>query len=237
MNGLILAAGDGSRLAADGVRQPKTLVEVGGRPQILHLTRVLRELGCEAVTCMVPTARASQLAELQAPREGGRAVVIGCQTPSSLHTLARGLSIVPAGPVFCTMVDTVMRRRDWAALHAGMAAELAAGAELVLAVTPYVDDERPLYVMLGDRGAVLDLRDEPVEPVHVTGGVYALSPTARTAATQAVDRGAGRMREFLRWAARGGLRTTAVVVPRIIDLDRGSDLAAANQWLAEAEIT
>ncbi len=53
MQGLILAGGRGSRLAADGVEAPKALVEVGGRPQIVNLIETFAELGCASVTCMV----------------------------------------------------------------------------------------------------------------------------------------------------------------------------------------
>ena len=45
MQGLILAGGRGSRLAADGIETPKALVEVAGRPQIVNLIRTFDELG------------------------------------------------------------------------------------------------------------------------------------------------------------------------------------------------
>jgi len=229
MNGLILAAGEGSRLAADGVTEPKAMVPVSGRPLLVGLVETLDALGCSTITCMVPAERAGALAS-HLPKPGP--AVVGCHTPSSLHTLARGLAAVPPGPVFCTMVDSVMPRRDWKKLYAAVWRELAAGAELVLAVTPYVADERPVYVVRDPRGSVQDVRDEPVEPPCVTGGVYGLSAAARAAPRQAVERGVTRMREFLRAAARGGLRTTAVEVPKIIDLDRASDLTEAETWFA-----
>ncbi|MBI4503760.1 MAG: NTP transferase domain-containing protein [Gemmatimonadetes bacterium] len=229
MNGLILAAGEGSRLAADGITQPKAMVQVSGRPLLVGLVETLEMLGCSTITCMVPADRAGPLAAAL-PRPGH--AVIGCQTPSSLHTLAHGLAAVPPGPVFCTMVDSVMPRRDWKKLYAGITRALAAGAELVLAVTPYVADDRPVYVVRDGDGAVREVRDEPVDPPCVTGGVYGLSSVARLAPRNAVERGVKRMREFLQSAARGGLRTTAVEVPKIIDLDRASDLSEARTWFA-----
>jgi len=42
--------------------------------------------------------------------------------------------------------------------------ELAAGADLVLAVTPYVADERPVYVVRDERGSVQDVRAIPPSP-------------------------------------------------------------------------
>ncbi len=237
MNGLILAAGDGSRLLADGVPQPKTLVEVAGRPQLLHLIDTLRHLGCKTVTCMVPGAQAQTLFE-RVPVESRPGVeVVGCRTPSSLHTLVLGFSMMPPGSVLCTMVDTVMRAPDWSILVGRMRMRLSGKADLVLAVTPYVDDERPLYVVQDGAGRVRDLSDQPVEPVAVTGGVYAFNDVARAAAWGAAERGTERLRHFLRDAVRGTLHVSSVMIPRIIDVDRARDLAAANAWLSPASAT
>ena len=225
MQGLILAGGRGSRLAADGVEAPKPLVEVGGRPQIVNLIETLVELGCESITCMV--------------REGitvdtpGPALVLTCRTPSSLHTLVAGLAAVPPGPVFCTMVDTVMPPADWRRLYQGVTERLAAGSLAVLAVTPFVDDELPLYVTRNAAGLATGIFDTPPPPgaqTLVTGGVYGLSPEARRLAGVAVA-SLHRMRAFLRLLVELRAPVATVEVPRIIDLDHKRDLDAAERWL------
>jgi NDP-sugar pyrophosphorylase family protein len=225
MQGLILAGGEGSRLVADGVETPKALVEVGGRPQILNLIQTFEELGCESITCMV--------------REGVRVdapasvVMRSCRTPSSLHTLIAGLAVVPPGPVFCTMVDTVMPPEDWRRLYAGVTEKLRGGSFAVLAVTPFVDDERPVYVRRDAQGRATDIADtngDRTEAAVVTGGVYGLSPGARRLATVAGSNG-NRMRTFLKLLIEVRAPVATVEVPKIIDLDHRRDLEAAETWL------
>ena len=223
MQGLILAGGRGSRLAADGIETPKPLVEVGGRPQIVNLIETFAELGCESITCMV---REGITLDVPPPT-----VVRTCRTPSSLHTLVAGLALVPPGPVFCAMVDTVMPQGDWRRLYRGVTERLTAGSLAVLAVTPFVDDELPLYVTRNAEGLATGIFDTPPRgPLLVTGGVYGLSPEARRLAAVAVA-SLHRMRALLRLLV--GLRApvATVEVPRIIDLDHKRDLEAAERWL------
>jgi hypothetical protein len=134
--------------------------------------------------------------------------------------------------VFCSAVDSIMRRRDWRAVYRGAGRHLAAGADAVIAVTPYVDDESPLWVERGDDGFVRRLDSRPVTPPCVTGGVYAFSPHARDEAVAAERDGLHRMRAFLARLVERGARVATVEVPRIIDVDRERDLAVANAWLA-----
>lgn len=103
---------------------------------------------------------------------------------------------------------------------------------MVLAVTPYVDDESPVYVSRQGEGDVRTVSDEPLEPRCVTGGVYGLSAAIRRAAGETVARGGNKMRGFLKAVVAEGRRVKAVEVPRIIDIDRPSDLQDANAWLA-----
>jgi NDP-sugar pyrophosphorylase family protein len=223
MQGLILAGGRGSRLAADGVEAPKALVEVGGRPQIVNLIETFTELGCESIICMVREG-----ITLEVPRP---TVVRTCRTPSSLHTLVAGLAIVPPGPVFCAMVDTVMPQGDWRRLYRGVTERLKAGSLAVLAVTPFVDDELPLYVTRNAEGLATGIFDTPPPgPQLVTGGVYGLSPEARRLAAVAVA-SLHRMRAFLRLLVELRAPVATVEVPRIIDLDHKRDLEAAERWL------
>ncbi len=225
-HGLILAGGEGSRLAADGVATPKALVPVGGRPQILNLVEILDRVGCASITCMVREG-----VRVEAPES---IVVRACRTPSSLHTLVAGLAVVPPGPVLCTMVDTVMPLADWRLVYAAVTAQLLAGSFAVLAVTPFVEDERPVYVARDAAGRAVDIADTPsngARPVVVTGGVYGFSPGARRLASVAVA-SQNRMRAFLKLLIAVRAPITTVEVAKIIDLDHKSDLEAAQRWLA-----
>lgn len=231
LHGLILAGGEGSRLAAEGVSTPKPMLRVAGRPQIVHLVETLEALGCPTVTCLVRDEFPEVVATLVRRPWRGSVRVHACRTPSSLHTLVEGLAQVPPGAVFTTMVDTVMRPEDWRAVFARSQADLAAGADAVLAVTPFVDDEAAVYVSMDAAGRVRGLSDLPMEPRCVTGGVYAFAPGVRARARAAAEAGVSRMRNFLVRLVEGGALVRAAAVPRIIDLDRLHDLEAANVWL------
>jgi len=232
VHGLILAGGEGSRLAAGGIPLPKPLVEVAGRPQIVGLLETFTALGCESLTCAVRADFPAVLRLLDGTRLGPPLTVVECRTPSSLHTLVEGLRAVPPGHVFCSMVDTVMRPADWRAVFRATGRHLEEGADMVLAVTPYVDDESPVYVIRGAGDDVRTVSDEPVQPPCVTGGVYGLSAGIRCAAADVLSGGGHKMRGFLKAVVADGRRVAAVEVPRIIDIDRPSDLQHANAWLA-----
>ncbi len=245
MHALVLAGGEGSRLAADGVTVPKALVEVGGRPQLVRLVQTFADLGCLSVTCLVHEAVAPQIDRHALRAAGGAAAVrvVACRTPSSLHTLVAGLDAVPAGPVFCSMVDTVMAPADWHAVHAACGRALAAGADALLAVTPDPeDDDAPLRVRVGPDGRVARVGGDAASyaaayasgapPVLITGGVYAFAPAARARAHALAAAGGQRMRVFLAALVDEGRDVRAAVVPRILDVDHRRDLDAANAYAA-----
>lgn len=235
MHGLILAGGEGSRLAAEGVPTPKPLLEVAGQPLIVTLLRTLERLGCESLTCMARADFPAVVQALEASRFKPPFTLRTCSTPSSAHTLVEGLQAVPDGPVFCTMVDTVMRPRDWAAAYAATGDHLARGADAVLVVTPFVHDESPLYVTRDREGLARSLGSAPGGDARVSGGVYGLSRAAREAARDALADGVQRMRGFLQRLIADGARVATVEVPQIIDLDRRSDWELAKTWMASLD--
>ena len=131
-----------------------------------------------------------------------------------------------------------MPPEDWRRVHAGVTDQLRGGAFAVLAVTPFVDDERPVYVRRDAHGRATDIADTPgkggggerAETAVVTGGVYGLSPGARRLATVALSTGS-RMRAFLKLLIDVRAPVATVEVPKIIDLDHRRDLEAAESWL------
>lgn len=243
MHGLILAAGDGSRLARDGVSEPKALVRIGGVPQVVRLAATMRALGCATVTAVL---REDLLPALEAarpcPNLGLETAAapwpdferVPARTPSSLHTLLRGFDVLAPGPVFCSMVDTVMRDADWRRLFAACRRSLDGGATAAIAVTPFTTGDGALHAAVDASGRVTRLAAEASPSGRVTGGVYAFAPEVRPLAAEAAASGADRMRGFLAWLLERGIRVDAVDVERIIDVDRASDLALAAALLGGA---
>ncbi len=232
MHGLILAGGEATRLKADGLQAAKPLLEVAGVPLIVRLADTLSAGGCESLTLMVRNGPAEEMRRLRDVISDHEVRIIACETPSSLHTLAQGLAALPEGPILCTMIDTVMEPPDWARAIAETARRLADGADVVLTVTPHVDDEKPLYVGRDSEGRILRIANEPIEPLCITGGVYGFGVRARQLAQAALDAGRERMRSFLVLCAEDGLRIECIEIERIIDIDRRSDLAQASAWLS-----
>lgn len=227
MHGLILAGGIGSRLSADGVTEPKPLVQIGGQPQLLRLCETLEALGCTTVTCMVRAG----VSTASIAGDSFRRRTIACATPSSLHTLALGLEAIPAGPVFCTMVDTVMPWESWLNVWTAWQSATAHGATALLAVTrPPARDQQPLYVAMDDTERITTIGASARGSSFATAGAYGFGTAARPLAARAVEGGMHRMREFLALLVREGLRVQAVCVPRALDVDSREDLEEANAW-------
>jgi len=232
MQGLILAGGEGTRLAASGVAEAKALVPVGGIPQAVRLVRTFHRLGCATVTVALREGVSDDALRAGPYPEGGPPTIVRCLTPSSLHTLVEGLRTLPPGPVLCTMVDTVMPLADWGETARQAEHHLANGADALLVVTGYVDDDRPLYVHRDEAGHVTAIGEPPSTPPCVTGGVYVFGPRAREWAAETLAKGHERMRAFLGQLIVNGAVVVVQDVSRVIDLDHRRDLDAANQWSA-----
>jgi NDP-sugar pyrophosphorylase family protein len=228
MHGLILAGGEGSRLARDGFVLPKPAVEIGGVSLLERQATMLRDIGCATLTSAI---RSDALAYLVDESHPALALVhaLPVDTPSSLHTLVLGLAEVPAGPVCCTMVDTVMSREHWHRFAAEAARALEQGADACVLVTPFVDDEKPLYAVVDEAGAVIRFGAVPGSPVLVTGGVYMLGSRARRHAAHAMERGVVRMRGFLQSLIDTGLGVSTVTVDWVVDVDRRQDVELADR--------
>jgi NDP-sugar pyrophosphorylase family protein len=229
----IIAAGQGSRLASEGIGCYKPLAKVGGVPLVNRLVGIFVEMGATALHIIVNEEMDGLPEYIHGMRIRVPLYITVKSTPSSLHSLYELIRNI-ASPTFClTTVDTVFSKEEFGRyLHdfRGMSADALMG------VTPFIDDESPLYVNVTADNTVTSFTDKPLpESRYVSGGVYGL----RTASVlpilfNAVDSGQCRMRNFQRSMISAGLNVKAWPFGKIIDVDHAADIAVAESFLKSA---
>jgi NDP-sugar pyrophosphorylase family protein len=220
VRGAIIAAGEGSRLRADGYRVPKPMVEVAGLPLIGAVLRNFTTAGITAITIIL-NEQERECVEWVRTRFPALAIdFIVKSTASSLESFREVTGRGPAGPMLVSTVDAWCAAEDFARFAAAAASR--PDDATVLAVTPFVSDEKPLWVTLGARGRVESLGT--VDSGLVTAGVYRVSDRARRLAPA---RELGRLREYLGWLHESGEPLYGEIIETVVDVDRALDVASA----------
>ena len=226
VRGGIIAAGAGSRLRADGWRVSKPLVEVAGLPLIGAVLRNFRAAGITSITIIVNQDEPDCVEWV-----GGRYPDLDIDfivktTASSLESFREVTARGPEGPMLVSTVDAWCAAADFARFARQAAAR--PDEATVLAVTPLVADEKPLWVTLGPDGRVEAIGESGGR--LVTAGVYRVSARARRVAAAPP---LGRLREYLGWLCRSGEPLYGDIIETVVDVDRGLDVAAAEALARE----
>jgi NDP-sugar pyrophosphorylase family protein len=228
LQGGIIAAGEGRRLRADGFRVSKPMRRVAGRPLIDHALDRFRAVGIRRLTVIINDA-SDDCREWIHSHAGDLDVdLVVRATPSSYASFQLVADRLARARAVITTVDGIMRTEDFRRFLTA-AASLPKDA-VVLGVTAYVDDENPLW-------ATLDPADGRIRQLggdggsHVTAGLYVL-PGQRPAGPAT---GFHRLRDYLGWLVTEGLPVHGVVLPRVFDIDRVSDIAAAERAALDGE--
>lgn len=235
----IIAAGEGSRLATEGIDMPKPLVEVNGEPLIDRLIRIFADNNAEEIVVICndkTTLVSSHLMKIQEDGLNGRRIPLRFvvkSTPSSMHSLYEISRYLEGAPYCLTTVDTIFREKEFSnyimALNDAMETYSAEG---LMAVTDYIDDEKPLYVQTDDDLNITAFRDERYDGAkYISGGIYALNEKAIDVLADCMERGVARMRNFQRALVDAGLRLKAYPMGKILDVDHAGDIEKAENFI------
>jgi NDP-sugar pyrophosphorylase family protein len=224
--GGLIAAGEGSRLASLG--RPKPLVEVAGVPLLARVLANFEAAGVGRVAIIFNENGQDCAAFARAHFPDLVRTIVLRSTPHSLESFRTILAVSPPGRLLVATVDTVCAPEDFAAF--ARAAASAPEDETVLAVTPLVADEKPLWVESGGDGRIRRIGGPAGDAV--TAGIYAVSERARGRTAPA---SCGRLREYLGWLCESGEPMRAVSIGKAVDVDRPEDVRLAESLLAEAE--
>lgn len=234
MNYAIIAAGDGSRLVSEGVSVPKPLVDIDGRPMIRRLIDIMQRAGAESVSVIVNEHMAEvrrYLREVAAPQMSVPLRLVVRSTPSSMHSfyeLSRGMG---AGKFVLTTVDTIFDEDEF--VRYARAFENDPDADGYMAVTTYVDDEKPLYISADPSGRITAFTDSRREDTrYISGGIYGLqAPAAIEVLDRCIAAGSGRMRNYQRALVDAGLDLRAYEFGKILDVDHAADVDKAREFV------
>lgn len=227
----IISAGEGSRLSQEGVQLPKPLVQVNGCAMIDRLIHIFAANGADEVVVIinneVPLTK-QHLAELERTSEIPLKVVVKT-TPSSMHSFYE-LSPYLKDDRFClTTVDTIFREDEFARF---IEAFKTSDKDGMMAVTDYVDDEKPLYIGTDDRLDITGFYDTAMpDTKYISGGIYCLTPKAIDTLEYCMRHGMSRIRNFQRQLVADGLRLEAYPFSKILDVDHASDIVKAEEFL------
>lgn len=234
MNFGIIAAGQGSRLVQEGVALPKPLVNIDGCPMIGRLIDIFVRCGASSVNVIVN----EEMTEVARYLEQ-RAMSLRCPlnmivktTPTSMHSFYELSSLMEGkGRFIITTVDTIFREEDFAR-YVDAYREALPEIDGMMAVTSFIDDEKPLYVATDPDNRITGFLDAPEPGVkYVSGGIYGLGQSAIPVLRHCLDKGIGRMRNYQRALVEAGLDLRAYDMNKIVDVDHASDIASAEAFV------
>ena len=232
----IIAAGDGSRLAQEGITEPKPLVKVRGERLIDRLIRIF--MGNNATEIVVICNEqmsdvASHLKMIQDEGLNGLHVPLRFvikSTPSSMHSFYELRHFLRDDPFILTTVDTIFDESEFHDYVLSFQDKIAQGTDALMGVTDYIDDEKPLYVGVDNVMRINGYYDTPQADSHfISAGIYGLIDPSLDILEACIEKGESRMRNFQRALVAADLRIEAFPLTKVFDIDHIEDIRKADE--------
>lgn len=230
MDYAIIAAGEGSRLVQEGIKTPKPLVRLQGTPLIDRLISLFLKNNASSISVIVNE-------EMKEVQEHLKKIEIGIplhicikSTPSSMHSFYE-LSRYLQGDKLClTTVDTIFHEEEFEQYITNFREDKELDG--LMAVTDYIDDEKPLYVDVDTDFIIRNFYDtRECGCKYISGGIYCLKQNAIQVLEKAIESGVSRMRNYQKLLVHEGLQLKAYPFRKIIDVDHAEDIQKAECFL------
>ena len=229
MNYAIIAAGEGSRLAQEGVALPKPLVKLNGKEMIRRLIDVFLANHAESISLIVNNEMKQVQDYVSDLKLDIPLNIIVKSTPSSMHSFFELRNFLRVGKFCLTTVDTIFKEDEFSAYIQAFRNDKSADG--MMAVTDFIDDEKPLYVDVNTDMQIRGFLDQSDDCKYISGGIYGLTPKAIDTLENCLKSGQSRMRNFQRQLVEDGLNLKAYPFGKIVDVDHAGDIEKAEQFL------
>ena len=226
----IIAAGQGDRLIQGGILVPKPLVTIGKEPLIARTIRAANHVGVTSIACIVNDLNPAVAEYLRSTSWPVPLELVVKTTASSMESLFSLAPLLINGPFLLFTVDAVF---EFGVLRRFLTEARSRGGDGVLAVTRFVDDEKPLWVKLDKGQRIIALGDGAQPGRYVTAGFYYFRPEVFSLIDAARARRLSALRQFLGFLLENRLSLYGIPVSKTVDVDTPEDIEKANKYLVE----
>ena len=237
----IIAAGEGSRLAEEGIITPKPLVKINNEALIDRLLRIFLGNDAEEVV-VICNERYSDVAkhlhDIQEKGMNGQKVplkVIVKTTPSSMHSFYEISKVLHAQSFCLTTVDTIFAEDDFKDYISQFKKTVSEGDDGLMGVTDFIDDEKPLYAEVDSHMNISGFYDSSSECRWISAGIYGLTHKCVGILESCIGKGESRMRNFQRALIADGMKLKAYPFHKVFDIDHAADIQKAERFLCNRE--
>ena len=231
MNYAIIAAGEGSRLVQEGVALPKPLVNLNGTPMIKRLIDIFMRCNATSLSIIVNEEMHQVREYLESLEIPVPFRLIVKSTPSSMHSFYEVSRHFEEGKFCLTTVDTIFHEEEFRKYIEAFENDTT-GADGYMAVTSFIDDEKPLYIDTDSDLNITAFKDEAWDGVKfISGGIYGLTLPALRVLEECMTNGVSRMRNYQRALVDAGLKLKAFPFEKIVDVDHAGDIATAEAFV------
>lgn len=227
----IIAAGLGERMARGGITIPKPLIPILGQPLISRIIFTAARLGASSIACIL---NAENMAAARYLKEGSWPLpldIIVKTTPNSMESLFALAPLLLDEPFLLFTVDVVAGCETMGDFLC-RARRLGNGCG-ALALTGFIDDEKPLWVSTDETGRIIAMGDGAKGSRHITAGFYYFSPEVFEMVASAREKGLNALRGFLGLLIDSGYPLYGIPVSKTLDVDFPEDIAKAEAFLRE----
>jgi len=223
----IIAAGTGQRLKEKGITTPKPLIKIAGKPLIRRAIEAAIYVGANYIACIVNDIEkevAQYLKEHNWPVTLKLVVKTTANSMESLFNLAPFLD----EPFLLLTVDAIY---PFDILKAFVNEAKLIKGDGALAITKYIDDEKPLWVKLAKDYKITDIGNDLKTASYITAGFYYFEPYIFKLMNEAKKMNLGALRQFLSLLVKRGYKLYGIPVPKVIDLDHPEDIEKAEAFV------
>ncbi len=225
----LIAAGLGERLRQGGFMMPKPLVPVAGKALVDYVLGAARAAGVRQIACIVNEESRGIEEHCRAQWPQLEFEFVRRSTESSMESLFTLRPLLDRQRFLLLTVDAVFAPA--VLQHFLRAAGQRTDSDGVLALSAFVDDEKPLWTRVARDGRITALGAEAAGSALVTAGFYMFDSVIFNEIPAARQAGFTALRQFLGHLLRQEYRLYGEPIGKSVDVDRPHDVATAEAFI------